>query len=389
MTAPGIAAGTAPGTTPLAASGTAPVTAPVTVSIDTPETAPGTASKAAPGIAPEIAPEIAPGTAPGTAPVIGAVAIGRNEGARLERCLRSLSGQADRVVYVDSGSTDGSVALARGLGVAVVALDADQPFTAARGRNAGAQALIAAGPLDLIQFVDGDCAVDPGWVAAGAAFLAVTPQAGLVTGWRTEIAPRASIYNAMCEVEWHRPAGPIAACGGDLLVRRVAFEQVGGLNGALICSEDEDFVIRIRKAGWQAHRLPRIMTRHDAAITRFGQWWRRNLRSGHGFAEVGRLHPDHFIPERRRAWAYAGMLPLAVLAALALGLPWLAGVLALGWPLNWARTAQGLVRSGLAPGQAAQQAAMMTLAKLAHLIGMLTYHLRRLRGRRMTLIEYK
>ena len=46
---------------------------------------------------------------------IGAVAIGRNEGDRLRRCLTSLEGQCDRMVYVDSGSTDGSVAFAKGI----------------------------------------------------------------------------------------------------------------------------------------------------------------------------------------------------------------------------------------------------------------------------------
>lgn len=329
-----------------------------------------------------------------SAPVIGAVAIGRNEGVRLRRCLTSLAGQADRVVYVDSGSQDGSVALARSMGVAVVELDSAVPFTAARARNAGAARLAETGPPDLIQFVDGDCALEPGWIAAGAAFLATTAQAGLVTGWRTEVAPQASVYNAMCEVEWHRPAGLIAACGGDIMVRRAVFDQVGGMNGALICSEDEDFVIRVRKAGWQAHRLPRIMTRHDAAIRRFGQWWRRNLRTGHGFAEVGRLHPAHFVPERRRAWAYGLALPGAVLAALALGWPWLAALLVLGWLLSWARTAQGLHGEALHGGglgwsQAGHHAAFYTLAKLPHLIGMLTFHLRRLRGQRMELIEYK
>ena len=44
---------------------------------------------------------------------IGVVAIGRNEGERLRRCLESLDGHGLTVVYVDSGSTDDSVALAR------------------------------------------------------------------------------------------------------------------------------------------------------------------------------------------------------------------------------------------------------------------------------------
>ena len=55
------------------------------------------------------------------------VVIGRNEGERLKRCLKSLS-MAKLVVYVDSGSTDGSVQWARGQGVEVVELDLHLPF---------------------------------------------------------------------------------------------------------------------------------------------------------------------------------------------------------------------------------------------------------------------
>ena len=39
---------------------------------------------------------------------IAAVVIGRNEGDRLIACLKSLDGHVEQVVYVDSGSTDGS-----------------------------------------------------------------------------------------------------------------------------------------------------------------------------------------------------------------------------------------------------------------------------------------
>ena len=72
---------------------------------------------------------------------VDAVVIGRNEGERLRICLQSVIGQVRRVVYVDSGSTDGSVALAQSLGARVVQLDLAQPFTAARARNAGWRAL--------------------------------------------------------------------------------------------------------------------------------------------------------------------------------------------------------------------------------------------------------
>ena len=62
---------------------------------------------------------------------LGAVVIGRNEGARLVACLESLSSGVRPLVYVDSGSTDGSVAAAEAAGAVVVVLDPTVPFTAA------------------------------------------------------------------------------------------------------------------------------------------------------------------------------------------------------------------------------------------------------------------
>src|SRR5262245_36367760 len=90
-------------------------------------------------------------------PVVGAVAIGRNEGDRLKHCIRSLS-SAGVVVYVDSGSADGSAQWARENGAEVVALDPNLPFTAARARNNGFRRLQAIAPaIRYVQFVDGDC----------------------------------------------------------------------------------------------------------------------------------------------------------------------------------------------------------------------------------------
>ena len=59
---------------------------------------------------------------------VGVVAIGRNEGERLIRCLDSLPPGLKGAVYVDSGSTDGSVQRARERGVDVVELDLSLPF---------------------------------------------------------------------------------------------------------------------------------------------------------------------------------------------------------------------------------------------------------------------
>jgi len=318
---------------------------------------------------------------------VGVVVIGRNEGARLVRGLTSLADGAWPVVYVDSGSTDDSVARARALGVKVVELDMDVPFTAARARNAGAAALRP--DCDAIQFVDGDCSVADGWIEIARAALEGDAEIGMVTGWRREIAPERSIYNAMADAEWHRPAGRIDVCGGDFMVRRAVFDVVGGFDPTLIVSEDEEFCLRVGDAGHTILRLPETMTLHDADMTRFGQWWVRAVRTGHGFAEVGRRHPRHFRRERARMWVYGGVLPVLLILSAAAGL-WAAQMAVVAaYAVNWWRTAGGLEREGMARGMARRQAGFLTLSKLPNMVGAVTYHIRRLRGIAPQLIEYK
>ncbi len=317
-----------------------------------------------------------------------AIVIGRNEGDRLVRCLASLKEHVAPLIYVDSGSHDGSVAAAKAVGAKVVELAPDAPFTAARARDEGFAALmeLEVSP-DLVQFVDGDCEVAPGWLAAGIEALNTDPQLGLVTGWRAEIHPEASVYNALCDFEWHRPAGVITTCGGDMMVRTVAYHEAGGFNHHVIAAEDDEFCLRLGKAGWQLKRLPADMTRHDAAMTGFGQWWQRAVRSGHGFAQVGHLHPEFFMPERRRVWFYGAKLPLLAVGGLWLW-PLLPLVLTL-YGVSYIRTMQGLKHAGLPTHASAHKALFLTLSKFPNLIGMLIYHLRRMRGADMRIIEYK
>src|SRR3954468_6907996 len=117
----------------------------------------------------------------------GVIAIGRNEGERLRACLVSARRDCATVVYVDSGSSDNSVALAKSLGVHVVELDLSTPFTAARARNEGFARVRQVEPnLEFVQFVDGDCEIVEGWIAKAAAELAARPRAAIVCGRRRE-----------------------------------------------------------------------------------------------------------------------------------------------------------------------------------------------------------
>jgi GT2 family glycosyltransferase len=315
---------------------------------------------------------------------IGAVIIGRNEGARLLRGLASLGPEVAPVVYVDSGSDDGSIEAARATGAHVIELDTRQPFTAARARNAGLAALAAQdAPPDLVQFMDGDCELRAGWLAAARAFLEAHPQVAAVCGRRRERFPQASLYNWLTDCEWDTPRGETRACGGDVLMRRAAVEAVGRYNPALIAGEEPELCVRLRRAGWKIWRLDHEMTWHDADMHRFAQWWTRMRRAGHAFAEGAALHgapPErHNVAQTRRALIWGAGLPLAILLGLMLT-PW-ALLLALLWPLK-------VLRLRLR-GLPLRRALFLTLSSFPEAQGVLGYHLKRLTGRQSHLIEYK
>lgn len=315
---------------------------------------------------------------------IGAVVIGRNEGDRLIRCLTSLQGQVGRLIYVDSGSDDGSLDHARALGAEVIEMDVDQPFTAARARNAGLARLgQGKAPPEFVQFIDGDCEVQPGWIGASQAFLQDHPKAAVACGRRRERFPDASVYNRLIDQEWDTPIGQTHACGGDALMRLDAVRAVDGFNGALIAGEEPELCLRLRQAGWTIWRLDLEMTLHDAALSRFGQWWQRARRAGHTYAEGVALHgapPErHCVAPLRRAVGWGIILPLITVLGGFIT-PW-ALLLLLAWPAQ-------ILRLRLR-GNPMPRALFFTIGKLPEAQGVLGYWGQRIIGRRGGLIEYK
>lgn len=313
---------------------------------------------------------------------IAAIAIGRNEGDRLVRCLASLVSVAGRVVYVDSGSTDGSLNAAREAGAEVVMLDTSVPFTAARARNAGLDHLAKNARPAFVQFVDGDCELDPDWLPKARRFLDSHPSVAVACGRRRERFPDATIWNQLIDYEWDTPVGEARACGGDALMRWQPLQDLGGYNPRLIAGEEPELCVRLRAAGWKIWRLDAEMTLHDAAMTRFSQWWKRAARAGHAWAEGAALHgtpPErHAVAPTRRALIWGLVLPLVAL----LPAPW--------WP--WSLlilTAYPLQILRLSRKMGFLRACFLTLGRFPEAQGVLTYVFNRFRGRRSGLIEYK
>lgn len=324
----------------------------------------------------------------GTMADVAAVIIGRNEGARLIACLASLGQVFARIIYVDSGSTDGSVTAAQNAGAEVVALDTDRPFTAARARNAGIAALKIGEAPDFVQFIDGDCILDPGWITLALDFMIQKPKASAACGRLRERFPEVSIYNRLCDAEWDTPVGEAKACGGIALMRWDALVAVDGFNPDLIAGEEPEMCLRMRRMGWEIWRIDAEMALHDAAMRYFGQFWKRARRGGYAYAQgaamYGRTPERHGVAGVRRILLWGAGIPLLTLLGVGAVGPLALSVLAL-YPIQVVRIARrkGATRAGW------EQAALLMVGKFAELQGIGDYLWRRWRARDPELIEYK
>lgn len=330
---------------------------------------------------------------------VGVVAIGRNEGKRLERCLQSLLARDLAVVYVDSDSSDGSPEYAESLGVHVVRLDPSRAFTAARARNEGFEALDAAHPdLEFVFFVDGDCEVVDGYLEQAVAIMDSRRDVAVACGRRLERFPEATLYNRLADMEWNTHIGEADACGGDALFRSIVFRDEGGYDASLISGEEPELCLRLRRRGFKILRIDCDMTLHDAAMTRFGQWWNRALRTGYAAIERILMHgvrenPVHLKRVRSSLFWTLGW-PAFVVALSQTGV---LGLSALGWfamyPLGLLALLLKVARYRLRRGDRLRHALLYglfcVLGKLPELVGMLQCMRSRARGEEAQWIEYK
>ncbi len=310
------------------------------------------------------------------------VVIGRDEGERLATCLDSVIGRAAIVVYVDSGSSDGSAEMARSRGVEVVELDPSRPFSAARGRNEGyARARELDPAITAVQFVDGDCELAPDWLAGAREHLETRGDVAIVCGCLREAKPWASFYNRLCDIEWRGPVGPIESCGGIFAVRCRAFDAVGGFRETVQAGEEPELCLRIREAGWRIERIDRPMALHDADMRCLGQWWWRVFRGGRGGYNVWRLtgaresSPFHHAVRSARRWTlgWVGLTALACGIAGALGgRGWMLGSLACAIALPLAQSARLAARAramGMGWATAAGYGIVTVAGKWVELLG--------------------
>jgi GT2 family glycosyltransferase len=238
-------------------------------------------------------------------------------------------------------------------------------------------------------FVDGDCEVADGWLPSACSFLDAHPDVAVVCGRRRERYPDRSVYNMLCDIEWDGPVGESKYCGGDAVMRVDAFAGVKGYRADLICGEEPELCVRLRQARWRIWRLGEEMTLHDAAMTRFSQWWKRSVRGGYAFALGTHIHgapPErHWVSESRRIWLWGLCIPLGILLAAMLLGAWSLALFAI-YPLQWLRL---VARGRRSRRENLWQAGALVVGKFPEMLGQAKFELDRVRHVNSKLIEYK
>ena len=173
------------------------------------------------------------------------------------------------------------------------------------------------------------------------------------------------------------------------MMRVQALGGVDGYRSELIAGEEPELCVRLRANGWEIHALGVPMTMHDAAMTRFGQWWTRTLRTGYAYAQGVYLHgapPErHCVRQLTSAVLWGLALPAAIIVAVAWAGPW-AALLCLLYPLQMLRLAlesHGSVYTRIVRGT------FLVLAKFPEIQGGLRFLRLRLTSGPARLIEYK
>jgi len=333
--------------------------------------------------------------------MISVVVIGRNEGQRLVDCIKSIQilAESTEIIYVDSDSTDGSPERAKVLGVKVIVVHTEHP-TAAIGRNAGWQ--IATNPLVL--FIDGDTILNSNFIKVALPIFA-DPKVAAVCGHYRELYPEASIYQRVLDLDWMVPTGVVTSCGGIVLMRKSVLEEVNGYNPQLIAGEEPEMCQRIRAAGYVIHRIDKPMILHDLAIKSWSQYWQRSVRTGHAYAEISNMLEQSSLAdfykekaggilwqqEARKNFINAGVWTgIFVFGLVMTALSWLPLLFCLvlflsfslrtSWKNRWkSKDYFSIFLYGL----------HSQFQHIPIMVGQLSYHYNRWRGKRRNLIEYK
>ncbi|MBL1321898.1 MAG: glycosyltransferase family 2 protein [Methylophaga sp.] len=326
---------------------------------------------------------------------IGIVIIGRNEDKRLQLCFDSMNGLECAKVYVDSCSTDSSIAIAESNQIEIIELDLAKPLSAARARNEGFQRLVQLNPsIEFVQFIDGDCTLLAGWIEVASNALINNSQRAAVIGHLLERNIEASSYNRLCALEWRSAPGDLSdfgALGGISMIRTSVFKELGGFNPEVIAGEDSEFGVRMGLAGYKVTKLDQQMATHDANILKFSQWWKRSVRAGHAIGQRAFINGDSAhrdcMKERNSTLFWGGLIPLLIVVLLPFTQGYSLLLVGAYFYLGY-RVITFRLKLGDSLSDAWFYTKFLLLSKFANMVGLMKFNFNKL-SERYEIIEYK
>lgn len=175
-------------------------------------------------------------------PFISVVIPAYNEEDSLAGCLKALQRQdyegAFEIIIVNNASTDRTPAIARAMGAQVV----DEPR---KGYVHAVRAGFAAAKGEIIASTDADTIVPAGWLSKIVQSLQAGPEV-VATGGIFKLHGCASWLACMLSLASRLVGHP---SGGNMAVRRRAYEAAGGFDPHINLGTDTDLVIRLRRLG--------------------------------------------------------------------------------------------------------------------------------------------
>ncbi len=219
-------------------------------------------------------------------PGVSVVVIGKNEEKNLEACFRSLIAMdypIDKfeIIYVDTGSTDKSVDIAKRFSVKIAKENSTFP-TPGLAFNRG----IREAKYNIIHFVGGDMTTDKTYLKKAIGVLG-TSNIVCVFGNVTERKSNKNFIAKVLSYPWRsRKVGYVDAPGGGGTFLKSILKEVGGYNPFILKGQETELGFRIRKKGYRIYMIDCIMAIHDYDINNLFDWAKRFYIIGKSFGKI-------------------------------------------------------------------------------------------------------
>ncbi len=236
----------------------------------------------------------------------------KNEAKNIKRCIRSVFNCIQdfslvEIVVVDNGSEDETVDIARREGAKVFSRP---DATVASLRNYG----VSKANYDLIAFIDADCEATNGWLENARKILQ-DQSIGVVGDYYLLPGNPSWVEEAFHNSTPRKRREVPYLSGGNIIMRKEVFTDVGGFDEAAITGEDYILCQKVRSAGYKIVADPSVGVIHHGNPKTLLGVFRREVWCGLGMVDLLR-YGKFTLP---LAWSIANLvLTLAIIINVAL-----------------------------------------------------------------------